>query len=157
MMIPPPAPPHRVFATLPLVGRVAIAHAMAGWGRGVSMPITHISRFTRERARELRNTLTPPERKLWKYLRQMEQLGFHFRRQAPIGPYVADFAELTRKLIIELDEESYGDAQALRRDARRDHFLLGAGFRIVRISNSEISRNCQGVAEHIMNMVKLYD
>ena len=114
------------------------------------MPVTRISPVTRGRARE-----TPPERSLWKYLRQMKQFGFHFRRQAPIGPYIADFTELTRKLIVELDGESHGNSKA--RDAQRDSFLAQSGFRIVRISNSEISRNCQGVAEHIMNMVKLHD
>jgi very-short-patch-repair endonuclease len=136
---------------------VAIALAMAGWGGGASMPITRISRLTRDRARELRNTMTPSERKLWKYLRQLKRLGLHFRRQAPIGPYIADFAELTRKLIIELDGESHSGAQALLRDARRDHFLKISGFQIVRISNSEIARNCEGVAEHVMNMVKLHE
>jgi very-short-patch-repair endonuclease len=99
--------------------------------------------------------MTPPERSLWKYLRQMKQFGFHFRRQAPIGPYIADFTELTRKLIVELDGESHGNSRA--RDARRDSFLAQSGFRIIRISNSEISGNCAGVAEHIMNMVKLHD
>ena len=121
------------------------------------MPVTRISSITRGRARELRTAMTPPERSLWRYLRQMKQLGFHFRRQAPIGPYVADFAELTRKLIIELDGESHGDAQALRRDARRDHFLAKSGFRVLRIPNREISRNCAGVAEHILHMVTSHD
>jgi very-short-patch-repair endonuclease len=121
------------------------------------MPGTRISPITRGRARELRRAMTPPERSLWKYLRQLKQFGFHFRRQAPIGPYVTDFAELTHKLIIELDGESHNDEEACLWDAHRDHFLAKSGFRILRISNREISGNCAGVAEHILHMVTSHD
>jgi very-short-patch-repair endonuclease len=89
--------------------------------------------------------MTPPERSLWKYLRQLKQFGFHFRRQAPIGPYVADFAELTRKLIIELDGETHGNAQALLRDARRDHFLKISGFQIVRIPTAKLQETARAL------------
>jgi very-short-patch-repair endonuclease len=133
---------------------VAIALAMAGWGRGAVMSITRINPLTRRRAQELRRAMTPPERSLWKLLRELKQFGFHFRRQTPIGPYVADFAELTHKLIIELDGESHGDPQAQTRDAQRDRFLAKSGFRILRISNREITANSAGVAEHILQMVR---
>jgi very-short-patch-repair endonuclease len=65
------------------------------------MPITRIPTLTRQRARKPRNAMTPPERQLWKHLRELKRLGFHFRRQAPIGPYVADFADLTRRGVVE--------------------------------------------------------
>jgi very-short-patch-repair endonuclease len=133
---------------------VAIALAMAGWGGGALMSITRISPLTRCRARELRGAMTPPERSLWKHLRYLKQFGFHFRRQAPIGSYVADFAELTHKLIIELDGESHSAPRAQARDARRDQFLAKSGFRMLRISNREIAANSAGVAEHILKMVK---
>ena len=121
------------------------------------MPITRISMPTRGRARELRNGMTPPERQLWKQLRELKQLGFHFRRQAPVGPFIADFAELTRKLIVELDGDTHADSRAAAKDVRRDQFLRRFGFRILRIPNSEIVKNCTGVVEYILNEAKSSD
>jgi very-short-patch-repair endonuclease len=121
------------------------------------MPVTRINSLTRHRARELRGTMTPPEHRLWKHLRELKRLGFHFRRQAPIGPYIADFADLTRKLIVELDGESHGDSQAVIHDTERDRFLAQHGFRTLRISNSEISRNCSCAVEYILNEAKSDD
>jgi very-short-patch-repair endonuclease len=118
------------------------------------MTVTRITPLARQRARRLRNAMTPIERKLWKQLREFKRLGFHFRRQAPIGPYIADFAELSRKLIVELDGDTHGDPQAIDQDARRDGFLKQHGFRILRISNSEVARNCIGVAEYLLSEAK---
>ena len=56
-----------------------------------------------ERARWLRKHLTPQEVRLWVQLRYLKQYGYHFRRQAPIGPYIVDFAEKRRRMIIEVD------------------------------------------------------
>ena len=74
----------------------------------------------RKFAKSLRREMTDGERLLWKRLRS-EQLGFKFRRQHPLGGYVADFACLAPKLIVEIDGSQHVDQQAY--DAKRDVFL----------------------------------
>jgi very-short-patch-repair endonuclease len=55
------------------------------------------------RARELRRTMTDAEAKLWSRLRDARLLGTKFRRQVPIGSYIADFCCRNPKLVIEVD------------------------------------------------------
>ena len=54
-------------------------------------------------SRALRRRATDPEKALWRALKRIPVYGSHFRRQVPIAPYVADFACLKARLIIELD------------------------------------------------------
>jgi very-short-patch-repair endonuclease len=56
-----------------------------------------------ENARALRKRLTPQEVKVWVKLRELKALGFHFRRQAPIGRYIVDFASLHARIVVEID------------------------------------------------------
>jgi very-short-patch-repair endonuclease len=56
-----------------------------------------------DKARALRKRLTAQEAKVWVKLRELKALGFHFRRQAPIGPYIVDFAALSARVVIEID------------------------------------------------------
>ena len=72
------------------------------------------------RARELRWNMTDGERKLWSLLRRKKLSGFRFRRQATIGPYIADFFCPKARLIVELDGEPHSDEARMRRDAARD-------------------------------------
>ena len=101
-----------------------------------------------QNARALRRDMTDSERKLWRGLRG-EQLGVKFRRQHPLGSYIADFACLDPKLIVELDgtqhqaEESY--------DARRDAFLRLQGFDVLRFGSNEPFLNFEGVLQAIVN------
>jgi very-short-patch-repair endonuclease len=78
-----------------------------------------ISKFRRATARRLRANQTGAEVLLWRELRKLETKGTHFRRQVPIGPYVADFACLASRLVIELDGSQHGDEPTRRRDAVR--------------------------------------
>ena len=84
----------------------------------------------------LRRRLTEPEQLLWKQLRNRQLLGFKFRRQHPIGPYVADFACLSRRLVIELDGRLHEQRSAY--DKTRTRFLESIGFTVVRFRNIEI-------------------
>ena len=94
------------------------------------------------RARELRNAATPFEKKLWSLLRETHRShGLHFRRQVPIGPYIADFACHGRKLIIEIDGHTHDQAY----DARRDTWLAGFGYRTIRFSNWQVANDWEGV------------
>lgn len=93
-------------------------------------------------ARVLRREMTDAERKLWSYLRG-EQLGVKFRRQHPLGNYVADFACLAPKLIVELDGSQHADQQGY--DAWRDAFLRVQGFTVLRFGSNEPFLNIEGV------------
>ena len=106
--------------------------------------------MSNERARELRKRLTPQEVKLWVKLRGLKPLGFHFRRQAPIGPFIVDFVCFQHHVIVEADGGQHGYAQHLSRDARRDQFLESQGFRVLRFWNSEIDHSLDGVVEKIL-------
>jgi very-short-patch-repair endonuclease len=103
-----------------------------------------------ENARALRKRLTPQEVKLWVKLREMKGLGFHFRRQAPGGPYVVDFISFRSRLVIEADGGQHGMPEGVRSDRVRDSFLHAQGFRIFRFWNSEIDQNIAGVLEIIL-------
>jgi very-short-patch-repair endonuclease len=99
-----------------------------------------------ERARRLRRRMTKAERVLWRAL--VEALpGGHWRKQVPLGPYYADFASHSAKLIIELD----GGQHAINsdRDANRTRFLEGEGFRVIRFWNNDVLSNTCGVLERI--------
>jgi very-short-patch-repair endonuclease len=104
-----------------------------------------------ENARALRKRLTPQEVKLWTKLRELKALGFHFRRQAPTGHYIVDFASFGARLVIEVDGGQHGMEAGVRSDCERDAFLRARGFNILRFWNSDVDRNLNGVVESIMN------
>jgi very-short-patch-repair endonuclease len=83
----------------------------------------------------LRREATDAEKLLWARLRN-RRLGFKFKRQHPIGPFVADFCRHERALVIELDREQH--AFDTIRDARRTAFLNENGYRVIRFWNYEI-------------------
>jgi very-short-patch-repair endonuclease len=102
-------------------------------------------------ARALRKTLTPQEVKLWVRLREFKSLGYHFRRQAPVGRYIVDFVSFRSQLVIEVDGGQHGMAAGARSDQQRDVFLRAQGFKVVRFWNSEIDRNLEGVMQRILS------
>jgi very-short-patch-repair endonuclease len=112
-------------------------------------PPRSINSFRRETARRLRKTSTDAEIKLWRHLRQMPMLGSHFRRQVPVGPYVADFACMATKLLIELDGGQHGEPDNANRDEARTRWLEAEGYRVIRFWNNEIMSNIDGVMEAI--------
>ena len=98
-------------------------------------------------ARTLRRTKTVSERRLWRELRSLNSIGCHFRQQVPIGRFVADFAELSARLVIEVD----GDGHALTEsyDAARTRWLGTQGFRVLRFDNRAVMDNLPGVVAKI--------
>ena len=102
---------------------------------------------TLQKARTLRQTRTDAEGLLWHFLRNKQLDGYKFRRQQPIGPYIADFACLSRKLLIELDGGQHAERHVY--DEKRDNFLQEKGYRVLRFWNNEIFENCFGVLERV--------
>ena len=107
-----------------------------------------------ENARALRKRLTPQEVKLGVKLREMKPLGFHFRRQAPIGPYIVDFVSFRSQLVIEADGGQHGMPDGAQSDQVRDAFLRSQGFTVLRFWNSDIDANLTGVMEEILSVLK---
>jgi very-short-patch-repair endonuclease len=99
------------------------------------------------RARELRRNLTDAERRLWQAIRDRQLGGAKFRRQAPLGPYFADFACYEAKLIVELDGGQH--AELTSHDVVRQKFLTKGGFRVLRFWNNEVMENITGVLDSI--------
>ena len=102
---------------------------------------------TLQKAQALRHNQTDAEGLLWHYLRNKQLGGYKFRRQQPIGPYIADFACLSQKLLIELDGSQHATRQDY--DEKRDAFLREKGYRVLRFWNNEVFENCFGVLERI--------
>jgi very-short-patch-repair endonuclease len=82
----------------------------------------------------MRRAPTYAEAKLWKVLRTTD---LHFRRQAPFGPYVVDFVCHRRRLIVELDGGIHSLPSVAARDAEREAWLTGRGYRVIRFLNSQ--------------------
>ena len=89
----------------------------------------------RDFARDLRGAMTDAEHRLWYHLRGRRLLGAKFRRQFPIGPYIADFACPEARLIVEVDGGQHNDS---RHDAIRDRFIHGHGFTVLRFWNNDV-------------------
>jgi very-short-patch-repair endonuclease len=96
------------------------------------------------RARRLRRESTDAERALWHALRR-NALGVSFRRQHPIPPYVADFACVEARIVVEVDGGQHGGP----RDTMRDAAMRAAGWRVLRFWNDEVLRNRPGVLTRI--------
>jgi very-short-patch-repair endonuclease len=103
-------------------------------------------------ARALRKNPTDAERRLWTCLRHKQLDEFRFRRQAPIGPYVVDFACFSARLVVEAD----GGHHALRsdQDTDRTKWRENEGFRVIRFWNSEVLGNTEGVVETIRRALR---
>src|SRR3569832_938305 len=122
-----------------------------GWGEARAMVSTSIHRAA---AKKLRANTTPHERILWRALKELPMDGSHFRRQAPIGPYIVDFFCPARRLIIELDGGHHNEDVNAQRDRDRQRWLESEGYRVVRFWNSEITSDLTAVLERIY--VELY-
>jgi very-short-patch-repair endonuclease len=91
-----------------------------------------------ERARALRRNQTDAERRLWRRLRALKPLGFHFRRQVPVDRYIVDFMCYAARLIIELDGGQHAQGDGPRTDSNRDAYLRSQGFDVLRFWNNDV-------------------
>jgi very-short-patch-repair endonuclease len=75
--------------------------------------------------------------------------GSHFRRQVPIEPYIADYACMAARVIIEIDGSQHGDEPVKSRDEVRTRWLEQAGYRVIRFWNNDLTKSLDGVLEAI--------
>jgi very-short-patch-repair endonuclease len=110
------------------------------------MARSDIPDWQRMAARRLRAEMTDAERRLWQALRAHRFRGTAFRRQAPLGPYIADFVCHALKLVIEVDG---GQPSGSVTDARRDKWMAREGYKVLRFWNNEVLGNLAGVLDRI--------
>ena len=101
-------------------------------------------------ARKMRKEPTDAERLLWRRLRGRALGRLHFRRQTPIGPYIADFCCKSPRIVIELDGGQHADAA----DAFRDAWLAERDYKVLRFWNNEVLSNIEGVLEAILRAAR---
>ena len=111
------------------------------------MPHRSLPRQSRALAKALRGNMTEAEKRLWYRLRAHRLGGASFRRQCPIGSYVADFVCLEARLIVEVDGGQHSENA---RDAKRDAWLRSQDFTVLRFWNNDVLSNTAGVLEQIM-------
>jgi len=99
-----------------------------------------------ERARGMRRAPTPSERVLWEAIRA-RKLGASFRRQAPLGRYVADFVAPRERLVVEVDGGWHAGRRAA--DERRDAKLRRMGYRVLRLDAEIVLRELPVVVERV--------
>ena len=124
------------------------------------MPHSNIESVARKRARTLRSKLTKAERDMWDMLRDLRPYGARFRRETPIGPYIADFAWLSARLIIEVDGDTHETLAGRAHDVRRDAFLKAQGFTVLRFDNLQVIEGPDYVfteiERHVRHLLKGY-
>ena len=98
-------------------------------------------------ARRLRREATDVERRFWLAVRDRRLDGFKFRRQATVGPFVADFLCVERRLIVKLDGGQHGDEA----DRRRQAWLEAQGYTVLRFWNNDVLENWEGVLEVVLS------
>jgi very-short-patch-repair endonuclease len=91
------------------------------------MPHNEVGKIQRARAKRLRGTMTRAETLLWRHLKAHRLSALGFRRQSPMGNYIADFEE------------------RIQHDARRDEWFASRGYRVLRFTNDDVMKNLEGV------------
>jgi len=108
---------------------------------------------TLDHSRALRRSPTDAEKALWLELRGRRLMGFRFRRQQPIGPFIVDFYCASARLVVEVDGGGHALERKEDRDRERDRALESEGIRVLRFWNTEVLRNMEGVLEAIVKAI----
>ena len=109
------------------------------------MPHNEVRKIQRARAKQLRRSMTRAETLFWRHLKAHRLAALGFRRQSPMGNYIADFVAHSRKLIVEVDGESHDFEERIRHDGRRDEWFASRGYRVLRFTNDDVMKNLEGV------------
>lgn len=94
---------------------------------------------------------------LWRQVRAKRFRGLKFRRQVPLGPFIADFLCLERKLIIEIDGETHGFPGAKKRDQLREKYLREHGFHVLRFANAQAIEAMEETLQSIGEWLPAYE
>jgi len=100
-------------------------------------------------AKRLRKNMPDAEYLLWQDLRKRQVAGHHFRRQLPIGPYVADFACVKEKLVIELDGYGHSELYEIEHDRKRTVYMNNLGWQVIRFYNNDVYDDIGAVIDAI--------
>ena len=101
------------------------------------------------RVRQLRKQSTRPEIAAWWLLRNRQVSGLKFRRQCPLGPFVADFYCAEAHLVIELDGSAHSQPGQMKRDRAKDRFLRSLGLRVLRLPNGLVLEDAEAFVRKI--------
>lgn len=132
----------------PLVGEGA---RRAGEGAGAKRPQKKSPQELASHAKAMRHAPTGAEARMWRLLRDRRFAGHKFRRQVPIGPYIADFVCYEKKLIVELDGSQHAENP---RDKRRDAELERRGFRVLRVWNNDLNARKDAVMDVVWHRLE---
>jgi very-short-patch-repair endonuclease len=113
------------------------------------MPSKESLDTARSNAKRLRRKATDAEKRLWNHLRKLDIEGSHFRRQVPIGPYIADFGCMAARLLIEIDGSQHSEPKNKDYDDVRTRWMEKEGYRVLRFWNNDITRNIDAVMETV--------
>jgi very-short-patch-repair endonuclease len=105
----------------------------------------------------LRNGSTSAEATLWGILKSKKLDGRKFRRQHGIGNYIVDFCYPSERLVIELDGDQHGDYEQIEKDKKRDKYLEGLGFTVLRFENKFAFRDQDYITEEIRKIFNKVD
>lgn len=112
---------------------------------------------SRKHVRALRNNVTEAEAKLWQELRGRQLQGYKFRRQHPIEDYIADFACLSKKLVVEIDGATHSSVEEQAYDTKRTAFLESLGWHVIRFTNDDVFKDVMAVIEAIYEALESGD
>jgi very-short-patch-repair endonuclease len=126
---------------------------LQGRGKGWGLSDAELA-LLHQRAREMRNNPTEPEKRLWWKLSNRQLGGFKFRRQEVIGRAIADFFCPSASLIVEVDGDTHADPA---RDCRRDAYLGSFGYSVLHVTNPDVMRNIDGVLFVIQQALEMGD
>lgn len=99
-------------------------------------------------ARTLRRNQTRAENRFWNQVRNRQLRGYKFRRQVPLGKYVADFVCQDKKVIVELDGGQH--AEQAEQDLKRTRGLEQLGYQVIRYWNNDVLENMEGVLTNLL-------
>jgi len=122
---------------------------LQGRGQGWGLSAATVEEL-QNRARQMRNNPTEPEKRLWRRLSNGQLHGFKFRRQQVVGWHIADFVCSTVKLIVEVD----GDTHEAAKDQVRDAALADRGYSTVHVTNPDVMNNMDGVLQAIAEALR---
>ena len=114
--------------------------------------MSRVTRIVSPHAAPMRQAMPAAEVRLWHQLRDRRLLGHKFRRQHSIGPFIADFACVEARLVIELDGSQHAETEAA--DARRTAFLVGEGWTVIRFWNARVMTDMDNVLREIIAAVE---